>query len=161
MLPQTKPQQPHEEINDLPVHPKTTQQIFMPVAESRVFTREDAGKAFDAKLLAADRRIPHPQLIALAKAELSGMDVSSRDALRVQLEEQEKTKVAQAVAKKISLEESKTKVVAGRRFDFKFKDVSVNKVGKDGRGASGVGWRYGMPHEDRKPGQVKIPTTVG
>ena len=32
----------HESINDLPVHPATTQQIFHPTSESRVFTRADA-----------------------------------------------------------------------------------------------------------------------
>ena len=52
------------------------------------------------------------------------------------------------------------KVVPKRRWDFVFKDVSVEAVGRDGRGHKGVGWRYGFPHEDRKKGQVKIPTKV-
>ena len=47
-----------------------------------------------------------------------------------------------------------------RRWDFVFQNVSVDHAGKDGRGAKGVGWRYGFPHEDRKKGQVKIPTKV-
>lgn len=39
---------PHEPINDLPVHRLTEPQIFYPVAESRQFTRADAGRVFSA-----------------------------------------------------------------------------------------------------------------
>ncbi|THC98361.1 hypothetical protein EYZ11_002142 [Aspergillus tanneri] len=39
---------PHESINDLPVHPTTSPQIFYPVSESRRFTRSDAGRVFSA-----------------------------------------------------------------------------------------------------------------
>ena len=46
------------------------------------------------------------------------------------------------------------------RWDFKFRDISVESVGKDGRDKRGVGARYGFPHEDRKRGQIKIPTRV-
>ena len=46
------------------------------------------------------------------------------------------------------------------RWEFRFRDVSVESVGKDGRDRRGVGARYGMPHEDRKKGQIKIPTRV-
>ena len=41
----------HESINDLPVHPATTQQIFHPTSESRVFTRADAARVFEPTLL--------------------------------------------------------------------------------------------------------------
>lgn len=51
-------------------------------------------------------------------------------------------------------------VVPGRRWDFKFQDISAEKTGRDGRGRHAVGHRYGMPLEDRKKGQVKIPTSV-
>jgi len=54
----------------------------------------------------------------------------------------------------------KMKTVPGRRWDFVFQDISVDTVGQDGRSPKGVGWRYGFPHEDRKKGQVKIPTKV-
>ena len=57
-------------------------------------------------------------------------------------------------------EERTQVVVEGRRWDFRFQDVSAEKVGKDGRGREAVGLRYGFPHEDRKRGQVKIPTKV-
>jgi len=54
-----------------------------------------------------------------------------------------------------------TKIVKGKRgWDFKFQDISVERVGRDGRSEKGVGWRYGMPHEDRKPGQVKVPRSA-
>lgn len=46
------------------------------------------------------------------------------------------------------------------RAEFRFRDISVESVGKDGRGREGVGARYGMPHEDRKRGIIKIPTKV-
>ena len=51
-------------------------------------------------------------------------------------------------------------VVKGRRWDFAFQNVSAELVGKDGKGRKAVGIRYGMPHEDRKKGMVKIPTKV-
>ena len=46
------------------------------------------------------------------------------------------------------------------RWDFRFQDVSVDSVGLDGRDPRGVGARYGVPHQDRKKGQVKIPRSV-
>ncbi|PLB53747.1 hypothetical protein P170DRAFT_371996 [Aspergillus steynii IBT 23096] len=39
---------PHESINDLPVHRATDAQIFYPVSESRQFNRMDAGRVFSA-----------------------------------------------------------------------------------------------------------------
>ena len=50
--------------------------------------------------------------------------------------------------------------VKSRRWDFNFEDISAEKTGKDGRGQHAVGLRYGMPLEDRKKGQIKIPTKV-
>lgn len=46
--PLTKPPQPHESINDLPVHTMTLPQIFYPASESRQFNRTDAGRVFSA-----------------------------------------------------------------------------------------------------------------
>lgn len=165
MLPQTqfipgKKITSHESINDLPVHPHTRQQIFYPTSESRQFTRVDAAKVFSPTLLPADERIPHPELIQLERdieADVPREDrvaaVKARDdALRKAKEEQER--------KRLAWEQKNLKTVTGQRWDFKFQNVSVDAVGKDGRGRAGVGWRYGMPHEDRKRGQVKIPTSV-
>lgn len=51
-------------------------------------------------------------------------------------------------------------VVKSRRWDFKFEDVSAERVTKDGRSKNAIGLRYGFPLEDRKRGQVKIPMSV-
>jgi len=60
-----------------------------------------------------------------------------------------------------AIEEKTVRVYKGFRWDFKFTDFSLdNTIGKDERSRNAVGARYGMPHEDRKRGQVKIPTRV-
>jgi Eukaryotic mitochondrial regulator protein len=154
MLPQTPCSPtvvPHESINDLPVHPWTTQQIFWPTSESREFTRVDAGKVFGPNLLPADMRIPHPEMIEKQSAE-----IHKTRAARLKLERS----LAEKAMQQKREETDRTRTVESGRFDFKFKDVSVQWVGKDGRSRRGVGWRYGMPHEDRKPGQIKIPTSA-
>lgn len=46
------------------------------------------------------------------------------------------------------------------RAEFRFRDIKVESVGKDGRAKGGVGARYGFPHEDRKKGMIKIPRKV-
>ncbi|KAF2215137.1 hypothetical protein CERZMDRAFT_109911 [Cercospora zeae-maydis SCOH1-5] len=168
MLPQTpyKPNDPrqqiyeHETINDLPVHPATRQQLFVPVSESRQFTREDAAKAFHDKLLPADKRIPHPELVTLEKEHLAGVDRNKRWANQQQRDEAARAEKEKAEAKKAAWEERTQRIVSTRRWDFKFQDISSEKVGKNGRSREGVGARYGMPHEDRKRGMVKIPTSV-
>lgn len=154
-------QKPHESINDLPVHAATRQQIFHPVSESRIFRRTDAGKVFDPRLplLPADERIPHPELVILQKEANSGMTRSERE------DAQRKRNAVEAARKEAQKrrEEAKEKaktVVAGRRWDFKFEEVSVDAVGTTGRAVGGVGWRYGVPLDDRKRGKVKIPTAV-
>lgn len=167
MLPKTpapsvssKNTRPHESINDLPVHRATLHQLFIPVPESRHFTREDAAKAFHPSLLPADQRIPHPELILAEKLRLSKVPmrkVAEQVAQFVQLEEDKRTVIKDREEKN---KKRHTKVVGGRRWDFVFQDSSVEDAGQDGRGRRGVGWRYGMPHEDRKRGQVKIPTSV-
>jgi hypothetical protein len=149
----------HESINDLPVHPRTTQQIFYPVSESRAFTRVDAGKAFHPKLRPADERIPHPELIEIEKQRESSSSPNLKQFKRnlIQAEQDEALRKANEERER---EREMVKVYTGARYDFKFQDISVESVGRTGRARAGVGWRYGMPHEDRKPGQVKIPTSV-
>ncbi|KAF2746538.1 hypothetical protein M011DRAFT_468634 [Sporormia fimetaria CBS 119925] len=150
---------PHESINDLIVHPATRQQLFVPVAESRQFTRVDAGKAFQNDLLPADDRIPHPELVQAERELAAGLSHEERLRLAEKrfaaIQEKKKAEEAQIQAELASL-----KTVPKRRWDFVFQDVSVEHAGKDGRGLKGVGWRYGFPHEDRKKGQVKIPTKI-
>jgi hypothetical protein len=149
----------HEPINDLIVHPATRQQLFVPVSESRHFTRVDAGKAFDNDLLPADARIPHPELVQAERELSQGLSFDERRRLaeeRLETEQAEKRKLEE----KKQAELHALKVVPKRRWDFVFQDVSVDAVGRDGRKHTGVGWRYGVPHQDRKKGQVKIPTKV-
>ncbi|KAF2847402.1 hypothetical protein T440DRAFT_196622 [Plenodomus tracheiphilus IPT5] len=149
----------HEPINDLIVHPATRQQLFVPVAESRHFTRVDAGKAFDNDLLPADLRIPHPELV-LAERELnSGLSFEERRKLAEERFEAEAAKKA-AEQRKKEEELRSLQVVPKRRWDFVFKDVSVESAGRDGKGVEAAGWRYGVPHQDRKRGIPKIPTRV-
>lgn len=168
MLPQTpyKPNNPrrqifpHESVNDLPVHPATRQQLFVPVSESRQFTREDAAKAFHDHLLPADKRIPHPELIDLERDSRAGISREERWARQQKRDQDIQEAKAKAEAKKAAWEERSQRIVSTRRWDFKFQDISAEKVGKNGRSREGVGARYGMPHEDRKRGMVKIPTSV-
>ncbi|KAF2019833.1 hypothetical protein BU24DRAFT_419447 [Aaosphaeria arxii CBS 175.79] len=151
---------PHEPINDLIVHPATRQQLFVPVAESRKFTREDAGKAFANDLLPADARIPHPELVQAEREIAEGLPRAQREQRAVERFQKEQAAKAAAEAAKKAEEARSRNVVPQRRWDYVFTDVSVERAGKDGRGVGGVGWRYGFPHEDRKKGQVKIPTKV-
>jgi hypothetical protein len=151
---------PHEPINDLIVHPATRQQLFVPVAESRRFTRVDAGKAFDNNLLPADARIPHPELVAAEKDNAAGFSVSERQRRAQQRLEDEINAKKELEEKRKQAELASLQRVPQRRWDFVFQDVSVESVGRNGRDPKGVGWRYGLPHEDRKKGQVKIPTMV-
>lgn len=168
MLPQTpfKPDGPgqqifqHESINDLPVHPSTRQQLFYPVSESRQFTREDAAKAFNEQLLPADKRIPHPELIALERDNQAGIERNERHRRQQERDEEERLAKEKAEAAKKAYEAATQRIVETRRWEFKFQDISAEKVGKNGRSREGVGARYGMPHEDRKRGMVKIPTSV-
>lgn len=157
--PQSGYKKPFESINDLPVHPATRAQIFYPVSESRHFTREDAAKVFDPALLPADKRIPHPDLVEIERAASMGMTTADQqEAQRARLEKARAEKEKKEKRRQAELDKIQT--VQGRRWEFKFQDISVENVGKDGRDPRGVGWRYGFPHEDRKRGQIKIPTRV-
>ncbi|KAK7536810.1 mitochondrial 37S ribosomal protein mS45 [Phyllosticta citribraziliensis] len=165
MLPKTelardqRDQQDHESTADLPVHAATKTQIFWPAPESSHFTRADAAKIFDKELLPADERIPMPEQIDAARDQLMGLSAREQGERHVQrlqaLEAQRAQEKSAAEAKARAV-----KRVQGRRFDFKFEDVSVDDAGVDGKSPDGVGWRYGMPHEDRKRGQYKHPKRV-
>lgn len=164
MLPSTQyiPRDPitHESINDLPVHRATEIQIFHPVSESRHFTRRDAGKVFDRELKPAEDRVPHTELVQLQKWRHEGIIAEDRkqllrakDAKDVQsrkvLERKREEKEAREITK-----------VETERSEFRFQDIRVESVGRTGRSKDGVGARYGIPHQDRKKGQIKIPTRV-
>ncbi|KAI5796252.1 eukaryotic mitochondrial regulator protein-domain-containing protein [Peziza echinospora] len=138
----------HEPINDIPSHPHTHVQNFVPVSESRAFTRADAGAAFG--LPSADELIPHPELITAAAEAASGIGHSEQrsNAQARDTEEMEKRN------KKSSLKQakaaSKETVLENGRWRWRIQDAEAGKVG----------FRYGVPHEDRKRGQIKIPTRV-
>lgn len=149
----------HESINDLPVHPATGAQIFHPTSESRQFTRADAAKIFDEKLLPADDRVPHPELALMHKDFMSGItkeEVDEKQAARDLAAEKKKDYYRRKQAKKLA----ELKVVDRPRWEFRITPINIDDAGKDGRGPNGVGWRYGMPLMDRSRGQVKIPTRV-
>lgn len=150
----------HESINDLPVHESTLPQIFHPVPESRQFTRADASKAFHRDLLPADARIPHPDMIEAARDVHQGLPQGDRAKRRQERFAAEETVRTRRKAQQEAEEKQARTVVAGKRWDFVFKEMdSEANAGKDGRNAQ-IGWRYGFPLEDRKKGMVKIPTSV-
>ena len=134
--------------------------MFYPTSESRRFTREDAAKAFSSTLLPADKRIPHPQLVQLER--WNAEDISRPERLQrfAEMEDKENAAAEEKARKQRDWAERTQRTVRGRRWDFKFQDISADVVGKDGRSSKGVGHRYGMPHTERKRGEVKIPTSV-
>lgn len=169
MLPQTPfigghYQPVHESINDVPVHYATLKQIFYPVAESRQFTRRDAGRVFSHGLLPAEDRIPHPQLVQFERLRLDGVPLNEAEkVMREKISKEEKIREAQK--EKIKKEQERmVKKVHPRgdkgRYEFRFRLINVEQAGRTGRGRQGVGARYGLPAQDRKRGQIKIPTKV-
>lgn len=77
-------------------------------------------------------------------------------------DEREKERRKEAEARRAEKEAREVTMRETERSVFRFRDVKVDlRVGRDGRGRQGVGARYGVPHEDRKKGQIKIPTRVG
>ncbi|KAI9046901.1 hypothetical protein LZ554_008979 [Drepanopeziza brunnea f. sp. 'monogermtubi'] len=149
----------HETINDLPVHRATGQQIFHPTSESRHFTRADAAKVFDKKLLPADDRVPHPELAIIQKEFLQELTREEREVNAKARKEAAIKKMASAAAHKAKKAAAVKKVDTGR-WEFHFTEVNVDDAGKTGRGHKATGWRYGVPLMDRSRGQIKIPTSV-
>jgi hypothetical protein len=151
---------PHEPINEIHVHNLTMQQLFAPVSESRHFTREDAAKAFHDKMLSADKRSPQPELIKMEQDIIKGSPRPEALAKFQEITQRDEDKVAEKILREREREEAKTKRVKTDRYEFRFKEINVDDVGRDGRSRRGTGWRYGAPFEDRKRGLVKIPTSV-
>lgn len=151
---------PHEPINDIHIHKWTMNQMFLPVAESHHFTRENAAKAFHNKLLPADKRSMHPQLISMEKRIAQGQDRKEAAEQFVADTREEEDRQAEEIQKWKDNEEMKTLRHNTARYEFRIKKVSVDDAGALGRSRRGVGWRYGAQHQDRKRGQIKIPTSV-
>ncbi|KAI0112870.1 eukaryotic mitochondrial regulator protein-domain-containing protein [Daldinia grandis] len=152
--------EPFEPINELHVHPYTTKQIFWPTSESRHFTRADAAKAFHPKLLSADRRVPHPELIQMEKDIIQGRPPWDASERFKQAAMESERKAADKQLAKALLEEKYTTRVRSNRFEFRFKQINSENVGAKGRARNAVGWRYGAPYYDRAKGEIKIPTSV-
>ncbi len=89
------------------------------------------------------------------------MGNTERVALQKERDEREKEREKQSEEdRRRFLERSVRRVEpVGGRWEFRFRDVRIDEVvgEKDRRG---VGARYGVPHQDRKRGQVKIPKRV-
>ena len=116
-------------------------------------------------LKAADARIPHPHLIA-AEQDKRDPDLASEPNL---LRERYAQRLADDEAeRKEARERRKAKEEAGQRridkgrWEFVVQEVQATRsgTGLDGRGTRSPGFRYGVPSQDRKRGQVKIPVRV-
>lgn len=152
-----------EPTNEITVHPYTQQQLFLPVSESRHFTRADAAKAFHPTMLSADKRMPIPELVNTERnADVSGSRKNYDNAARIFREEvaQEQRKLAKRNKEAVDAEEARTVAFDTGRFEYRVKDYNSEQVGKTGRTGT-VGWRYGAPHNDRKRGLRKIPSSIG
>ncbi|KAI9163638.1 37S ribosomal protein S35 [Paramyrothecium foliicola] len=165
MLPKThftegEKNKPHEPINEVLVHRMTTQQLFVPVAESRVFTRKDAAKAFHQRLRTVDERSPQPQLIKMERAVLNGKGRTESMDKFMDATEEEEERLSRSVQRAREHKEKMTTRHQTDRFEFRIKDFNSDVVGRDGKSVRGTGWRYGVPYNDRKKGAVKIPTRV-
>jgi hypothetical protein len=114
---------------------------------------------FDERLLPADDRIPHPELVAMHKELLEQLPLQERLARAEARKAAEDRKRANAAARQAKIEAGITRVDTGR-WEYRFTEISIDDVGKDGRGHNGTGWRYGAPLMDRSRGAVKIPTAV-
>ncbi|CAK7270118.1 hypothetical protein SEPCBS119000_003923 [Sporothrix epigloea] len=158
---QTVNGQVFEDVNEIHTHAYTKQQLFVPASESRQFTREDAARAFHPRMLSPDKRVPIPELIQVEKDVLNGelSYVDSFGKLHAKADAEQEA-LAEADRQAAAAEEASTTRVGTDRFEFRIRDINADNVGADGRSPHAVGWRYGVPFDDRKPGQVKIPTRV-
>ncbi|OAA74931.1 Ribosomal protein S35, mitochondrial [Akanthomyces lecanii RCEF 1005] len=158
-----KSQTPFEPVNDIHVHRYTMQQLFVPVAESTEFTREDAAAAFYDNMLSVDKRSPQRGLIDMERKNVADKGGASRKTnwrAFQEAERQSEDEFAERLAKEQAAEEAATTRVKSDRYEFRFREMNVDDAGADGRSPKGLGWRYGAPHMDRKRGMIKIPKSV-
>ncbi|KAK4161425.1 eukaryotic mitochondrial regulator protein-domain-containing protein [Cladorrhinum sp. PSN259] len=154
-------EEPFEPINDIHIHSYTMQQLFVPVSESREFTRADAAKAFGDHILPPDSKMRIPELIRLEQQIAKGVSPRIAEQDFIESTAKHEAEFARRLEiKAIQEEQNKIRVRSPRGFEFRFEKINVDSVGRDGRARSGVGWRYGVPHNDRRRGAVKIPTSV-
>lgn len=138
----------HEGLQDMPSHPFSRRQIFVPVPESRAFTRADAGQEFG--LPPTEQAVPHPDLVTLQRERLEGLTSDER----IAAQQQRDAAAARHVERDRRRAEKRSEAVAvveHGRWAWRLKPATTGEVG----------FRYGVPHQDRKKGQIKIPTHVG
>lgn len=99
-------------------------------------------------------------MIKIKKDEIDGLGLDERIAKIKEMDKQDQEMRAKRKEIKKQRDEATTTRVKGQRWEFRFKEVSVDEIGSDGRGAQATGFRYGAPSMDRKRAAVKIPTRV-
>ena len=151
---------PFEPINDIHVSSYTQQQLFVPTPESRHFTRRDAAKAFGDRILAPEFKLRIPELLRFEKDVAEGFEPEKAREWFIEATRKNEKALALNIAKRHQLKESRTTKVSNGRFEFRIENVNVDWSGTHGRDKGGVGWRYGVPYNDRRRGVVKIPTKV-
>jgi hypothetical protein len=151
---------PLEAVNEVHVHKHTMRQLFVPVSESRHFTRKDAAAAFHPNMLSVDERSPAKEVIQIARDQSEGMD--AQEAVRVFRDtvQEKEVAIAEKRAMREAEEEARTTRVNTGRYEFRIREMNSENVGADGKARKAKGWRYGAPLNDRKRGMVKIPTSV-
>jgi hypothetical protein len=149
-----------EPINEIHVHAATMQQLFVPVPESREFTRKDAAKAFGDHVLTPEEKLQIPELVGLQKDLASGADPSQAKTKFYNEVAKNEAAFAERMKLKQQKEDKKKQQVDVGRFEYRFENVNVDAVGHNGRGRAAVGHRYGVPFDDRKKGAIKIPIKV-
>lgn len=118
-----------------------------------------------AVLLPADSRIPHPHMVDYYKdvedpqLKNDGFERRKRHNARLRVDEMERQLKKE---KKKAAEDRRTIRVETPRWEILVKEVKATRegTGLDGRGTKSPGIRYGVPSQDRKRGQHKIPTKV-
>ncbi|KAL9058021.1 MAG: hypothetical protein Q9162_002013 [Coniocarpon cinnabarinum] len=134
MLPQTQyniqtgRNQPHETINDLPVHQSTLPQIFHPAPESKEFTRRDAARVFHRGLAPAEDRISHPDMIESARDLQAQLPQGERGRRKFGRWEQEEQRIQEREEQAKKRKEEHEVVIEGKRWDFKFSRVHSDKA---------------------------------
>ncbi|KAK0723660.1 eukaryotic mitochondrial regulator protein-domain-containing protein [Apiosordaria backusii] len=154
-------EKPFEPINDVHVHSFTMQQLFVPVSESRKFTRKDAAKAFGDHILPPDDKMRIPELVDMERAILKGVPQAEAEATFLKKTAQSERRFAGSQKYIAAQKDAMKSKVDTERFEFRIEDFNSEAVGKKGRARNAVGWRYGAPFNDRQRGLYKIPTSVG
>ena len=106
----------------------------------------------------ADARIPHPHLIAHEQdktsrgPKLSASEIQKRYEGRLR---EEQNMIERLIRYRKEKDEKTKSRVQSERWEFVVQDVKSEVLGK-----GVVGQRYGIPSQDRKKGQIKIPRKV-